>query len=119
MAITEVVVNYTARNYFNDYNETRSERMTWIEPQKVSKAIDKLVRRYRSNQECDCMFVKNNDGTGWRLVYDLDPELFEKGIAKKYLRLRHYTNMSADSWDTEDNVSVAYAKQSIIGEGQE
>ena len=45
MAITEVVVNYTSRNYFNDYDETRSERMTWVEPEKVSKAIDKLARR--------------------------------------------------------------------------
>lgn len=117
MAITEVVVNYTARNYFNDYDETRSERMTWIEPEKVSKAIDKLVRRYRNNKECDCMFVKNDDGTGWRLTYDFDPELFEKGVHEKFLRLRHYTNMGIDSWDSEEGVSVAYAKQAIIGEG--
>lgn len=118
MAITEVVVNYTARNYFNDYDETRSERMTWVEPEKVSKAIDKLVRRYRSKKECDVLLVTNSDGTGWRLMYDIDPELFEKGIEEKGLRLRHYTNMRYNSWDTDENVSVTYAKEAIIGEEQ-
>lgn len=119
MAITEVVVNYTARNYFNDYDEIRRDEMVCITAEKITKAIDKLHRRYRTKGECDVLFVTNSDGTGWRLVYDFDPELFDKGVAEKYLRLRHYTNMSADSWDTEDNVSVAYAKQAIIGEGQE
>lgn len=115
MAITDVLVNYTERNYFNDYDETRTDRITGVTLAKVSKAIDKLVRRYKSNGKTDCMFVTNDDGTGWRLVYDFDPELFDKGVYEKYLRLRHYTNMSADSWDTEDNVSVAYAKQAITG----
>ena len=115
MAITEVVVNYTARNYFNDYDETRSERMTWVEPEKVSKAIDKLVRRYRNSQECDCMFVKNDDGTGWRLMYGYDERRFDPKTSKRNLRLRHYTVYSADSWDTEQTVSVARAKECILG----
>lgn len=115
MAITEVVVNYTARNYFNDYDETRSDRMTWVELEKVSKAIDKLVRRYRSGQECDCMFVKNDDGTGWRLMYGYDERRFDPKNSKRTLRLRHYTVYSADSWDTEETVSVARAKECILG----
>ena len=115
MAITEVVVNYTARNYFNDYDETRSDRMTWVELEKVSMAIDKLVRRYRSNQECDCMFVKNDDDTGWRLMYGYDESHFDPKTSKRTLRLRHYTVYSADSWDTEEKVSLAKAKRLILG----
>jgi hypothetical protein len=115
MRITNVTVNHTERNYFNDYDEVRTDRITEVTLVKVLKTIDKLVRRYRSSGRTDCMFVTNDDGTGWRLVYDFDPELFDKGITKKYLRLRHYINMSADSWDTEENVSVAYAKQAISG----
>jgi hypothetical protein len=115
MEITEVVVNYTAWNYFDDYDEIRSERMAWVEPEKVSKAIDKLVRRYRNRRECDCMFVKNENGTGWRLMYDIDPELFESGIEEKGLRLRHYTNMRHSIWDTDETVSVAKAKERILG----
>ena len=115
MAITEVVVNYTSRNYFNDYDETRSERMTWVEPKKVSRAIDKLVRRYRNSKECDCMFVKNDDGTGWRLMYGYDERHFDPKTSKRMLRLRHYTYFSTDSWDTEETVSVARAKECILG----
>lgn len=114
MAITEVVVNYTERNYFNDYDETRSERMTWVEFEKVSKAIDKLVRRYRNSQECDCMFIKNDDDTGWRLMYGYDEMRFDPKTSKRTLRLRHYTVYSADSWDTEETVSVARAKECIL-----
>lgn len=118
MAITEVVVNYTARNYFNDYDEMRSERMTWVEPEKVSRAIDKLARRYRSNKESDCMFVKNDDDTGWRLMYGYDERHFDPKTSKRTLRLRHYTVYSADSWDTEKTVSVAKAKEYILGKEQ-
>ena len=119
MAITEVVVNYMARNYFNDYDETRSERMTWVEPEKVSRAIDKLVRRYRSNRECDCMFVKNDDDTGWRLMYGYDERHFDQKTSKKTLRLRHYTVYSVDGWDTEETVSVTMAKERILGGEQQ
>lgn len=117
MAITDVLVNHTERNYFDDYSEIRSDYMTGVTPEKVEKAINKLARRHRRGLY-DCMFVKNGDGTGWRLTYDFDPELFEKGVHEKFLRLRHYTNMGTDSWDYEESVSVAYAKKAIIGEGQ-
>lgn len=116
--IKQVTVNHTERNYFNDYNEIRTDRITGVTLAKVYKAIDKLVRRYKSNGRTDCMFVTNDDGSGWRLVYDFDPELFEKGVHEKFLRLRHYTNISVDSWDTEENVSVAYEKQAITGKEQ-
>lgn len=116
--IEQVIVNHVERNYFNDYGEMRSDQMVGIEPEKVAKAIDKLCRRYRNSDgyERDCMLVTNDDGSGWRLWYDYDPELFEKGVTLRALRLRHFTDMRHDSWDTEENVSIAYAKQAIIGE---
>lgn len=114
--ITRVVVNYIERNYFNDYDEIRSDEMVGIEREKVCKAIDKIHRRFKAKGECDCMLVINEDGTGWRLWYDTDPELVEKGIILRFLRLRHFVNMRTDSWDTEESVSLAYAKQTIIGE---
>jgi hypothetical protein len=116
MSISEVTVNHTERNYFNDYDEIRRDDMVCITAEKVAKAIDKLVRRYRSKKECDVLFVTNSDGTGWRLMYDIDPELFERGIEKKGLRLRHYTNMRYNGWDTDECVSVTYAKEAINGE---
>lgn len=116
MSISEVTVNHTERNYFNDYDEIRRDEMVCITAERVAKAIDKLVRRYRSKKECDVLFVTNSDGTGWRLMYDIDPELFERGIEEKGLRLRHYTSMRYNGWDTDENVSVTYAKEAIIGE---
>lgn len=116
--IEQVTVNHTERNYFDDYNETRTDTMTGVDDGKVLAAIDKLVRRYRSKGECDCIFVTNDDGSGWRLVYDFDPELFDRGVTKKFLRLRHYTNMRYDSWDTENSVTVPRAKRAIIGKEQ-
>jgi hypothetical protein len=115
MAITEVVVNYTSRNYFNDYDELRSDEMIGVDADKVSRAIDKLVRRYRNSQECDCMFVKNDDDTGWRLMYGYDERSFDPKTSKRTLRLRHYTVYSVDGWDTEETVSVARAKECILG----
>jgi hypothetical protein len=117
--ISKVIVNHDERNYFNDYEEVRSDEMMGVEPEKLVKAIDKLVRRYHSGNRIDCMFVKNDDGTGWRLMYDIDPELFERGVEEKVLRLRHYTSMAYNSWDTDVCVSVMYAKKTIIGEEQQ
>ena len=113
--ISRVIVNHTERNYFNDYDEIRSDEMVGVEPEKVAKAIDKIHRRFKAKGECDCMLVINGDGTGWRLWYDTDPELVEKGVIQRFLRLRHFVNMMADSWDTEESVSLAYAKKAIIG----
>lgn len=113
--ITKVRVNHIERNYFNDYDEVRSDEMIRPTAEKTAKAIEKLVRRYRSKGECDVLFVTNSDGTGWRLTYDFDPELFEKGIETKALRLRHYINMRYNSFEADENVSVAYAKKAIIG----
>jgi hypothetical protein len=115
MAITEVEVNHTERNYFNDYDEIRRDEMLHVTAEKVAKAIDKLVRRYRSKGEGDVLFATNSDGTGWRLMYDIDPELFERGIEEKGLRLRHYTSMMYNGWDTDETVSVAKAKERILG----
>lgn len=115
MAIRKVIVNYTERNYFNDYDEIRVDEMIGVDADKVSRAIDKLVRRYRSKQECDCMFVKNDDDTGWRLMYGYDERHFDPKTSRRTLRLRHYTVYSADSWNTEETVSVARAKECILG----
>lgn len=109
MAIAEVTVNHTERNYFGDYDETRRDDMVCITEEKIAKAIDKLHRRYRTKGECDVLFVTNSDGTGWRLMYD-----FIATDRPKELRLRHYTSMMYNSWDTERNVSVAYAKKAIL-----
>ena len=115
--ISEVIVNHEERNYFNDYSEIRSDHMCGVEDDKVIKAIDKLVRRYKDkyNPRRDCMFVINEDGSGWRLMFDHDRDLLEKGVEQRFLRLRHFTNVSISSWDTEETVSVAYAKQAILG----
>lgn len=108
--ITNVRVNHSERNYFNDYDEVRRDEMTYISAERIAKAIDKLVRRYRSKGECDALFVTNSDGTGWRLMYD-----FIAQDRPKELRLRHYTSMRYNGWDTDENVSVSYAKEAIIG----
>lgn len=111
--IERVIVNHTERNYFNDYDELRSDEMVGVDAEKVSKAIDKLHRHYRTKGECDVLLVTNSDGTGWRLMYD-----FIATDRPKELRLRHYTSMRYNSWDTDQSVSVAYAKDAIIGEEQ-
>jgi hypothetical protein len=113
--ISKVLVNHAERTYFNDYEDIRSDTMCGVTNEKVLKAMDKLVRRYRKHWLCDCMFVENDDGSGWRLMYGYDPELFDKGVQEKSLRLRHYTNYRTGSWDTEENVSLTYAKQAIVG----
>lgn len=117
--IATVTVNHEERNFFNDYGEIRSDMMVGVEPEKVARAIDKMVRRHRKDRLIlDCMLVQNHDNTGWRLMYGYDPELFEKGIEERFLRLRHYTDWYSQSWDTEESVSVAAAKKAILG-GQE
>lgn len=45
--ITNVIVNHTERNYFNDYDETRSDVMCGVDYDKLCRAIDKLHRRHR------------------------------------------------------------------------
>jgi hypothetical protein len=61
------------------------------------------------------MFVKNDDDTGWRLMYGYDERHFDPETSKKTLRLRHYTVYSVEGWDTEDTVTVAQAKRAILG----
>ena len=39
MAIIEVTVNHRERNWFGDYDEMRSDEMTFVTEEKVSKAI--------------------------------------------------------------------------------
>lgn len=108
--IERVIVNHTERNYFNDYDELRSDEMVGADADKVSKAIDKLHRRYRDKGKSDVLFVTYDDGTGYRLMYDFI------ALDRPYeLRLLHYTNVSTNSWDTEETVSVAHAKRAIVG----
>lgn len=120
--ITQVVVNHTERNYFNDYGEIRSDKMVGVTAPKVSSAIDKLARRFR-NGEVDVMLVTNDDNTGYMLRYEkVDMEQYvHPTLGTMYrggydaLRLRHYTYMPSGSWDTEETVSVAKAKRIILG----
>jgi len=112
--IKKVSVNHEERNYFNDYTELRTDQMVAITPEKVTSAVNKLVRRHKNGHD-DCLFVINDDDTGWRLGYDYDPELIRHGVFEKCLRLTHYTHVSTDSWDSEENVSVAYALNAILG----
>ena len=114
MRITEVTVNYSDRNYFNDYDEFRSDSILGIDETKIIRAIEKLHRRFVKSEKTDCMFITNEDGTGWRLMYDYDRENFDPKKSKKELRLRHYVKMSTDSWDTEEPVSLAKAKRLIL-----
>lgn len=112
--IANVFVNHTERNYFDDYSEIRNDVMVGVSKEKVIKAIDKLVRRYRKDGTCDCMFFESDDNTGFRLMYDYDySRNFED--ADKQLRLRHYTNWKSGSWDSEKVVTAAEAKRTIIG----
>lgn len=111
MAIRNVRVNHSESNYFNDGEEIRTDEMLFPSAEKVARAIDKLVRRYRSRKECDVLFVTNDDGTGWRLMYDT-----ASMSEPRKLRLRHFTSMRHNSWDTDENVSVTYAKEAIIGD---
>ena len=109
--ITSVHVNHMERNYFNDYTECRSDTMVWVDEEKLVKAIDKLHRRYREKGEHDVMFVEYEDGSGYRLLYDLI------ACDRPYeLRLRHYTNFGIDSYDAEETVSLAEAKRRILKE---
>ena len=111
--IEKVTVNHAEPNYFGDYEEIRSDEMTFVTPEKVESAINKLVRRHKNGHD-DCLFVINDDGTGWRLTYDYDPELTKRGVYTKHLRLLHYCHTSTNSSDSEDNVSVAYAIRAIL-----
>lgn len=114
--IQTVTVNHAERNYFNDYEDVRSDRMTGVSAEKVAKAIDKLARRFRSRQTCDCLFVDNDDRSGWRLMYDFDSKTFDPKSSVRELRLRHYVNTETSSWDTEEVVTVTKAKRMILGE---
>lgn len=121
--IEQVVVNYTERNYFNDYDEVRSDRMTSISPEKVRRAIDKLVRRFRGSGTSDVMFVKYSDNTGYRLMYQkVGIKSYEHPVlgtmykgGEDKLTLRHFTNYEYEGWDKEEAVTIADAKRLIIG----
>ena len=115
MKITSVHVNHEERNYFDDYSEIRSDDMIGVTDEKVSKAIDKLQRRYRRCGICDCMFVSYSDGTAYRLMYGYDESNFNPATSSKELRLRHYTNYQYGSCDVEKVVTPSEAKRMILG----
>ena len=105
MAITKVTVNHRERNWFGDYDEQRTDEMLFVSDEKVAKAIERLHRRYLGGKEWECLFVTNDDNTGWRLMHDNDGKMV----------LRHYTNMKYGGWDTDQIVGVAKAKNLILG----
>jgi len=107
MAIKKVTVNHTERNWFGDYDEQRSDEMLFVTEEKVAKAIERLHRRYLWGKEWDCLFVTNDDNTGWRLMHDVG----QNGS----MVLRHYTNMRYGGWDTDQIVGVTKAKRLILG----
>lgn len=111
--ITKVIVNHYERNYFNDYDELRHDEMAYITEGVIERAVDKLVRRYRTKGLTDCLFTENHDHTGWRLVYDYEQD--SDTTSKKRLLLRHYTNTVQNSWDIEKVVTPRQAKDKILG----
>lgn len=120
MRIKRVTVNHVERNYFDDYDELRSDTMAFVSGEKVARAIDKMVRRHARRGEGDCLFIENDDATAWRLCYDYDPELAKEGVYSKVLRMLHYTclhrGMGTASWDTEETTTATAAKRLIVGE---
>lgn len=125
--IAKVVVNHTERNYFDDYSEIRTDVMSGAEPEKVTKAIDKLVRRFKTHDESDVMFVMYDDDTAYRLAYQtVDMEEYEHPVlgtlcrgGRDALVLRHYTHYSTNSYDTDKEVTAAKAKRLILEGEQE
>lgn len=126
MAIRKVIVNYTERNYFNDYDEIRVDSMSGITNEKVTKAINRLVNRFKSRGAKDTMFVTYDDGTAYRLCYQtVDMEEYEHPVfgtmyrgGRDALMMRHYTHSATDSWDGEQEVSPAKARRMIL-EGEQ
>lgn len=107
----KVTVNHEERNYFNDYDEIRTDEMMFVTSEKVSRVIDKLVRRHKNNND-DVLFITYDDGTGYRLMYDRD------GEGGEHLVLRHYSNMKYNSWVSDSVVRPSRAKKLIL-EGME
>lgn len=126
MAITQVTVNHEERNYFNDYDEIRVDRMSNINNENVAKAVRKLVNRYKSHGAKDTMFVSYDDGTAYRLLFQIvGMEQYEHPVfgtmyrgGRDALTIRHYTNITTDSWDSEQEVSPAKARRMIL-EGEQ
>lgn len=120
--ITGVVVNHEERNYFNDYDEIRVDHMSRVSAEKVTKAISKLVGRFKSRGVKDCMFIHYDDGTAYRLGYQtVEMEQYEHPVFGTMYRgghdalvLRHYTHSATDSWDTEGEVTKAKAIRLIL-----
>jgi len=121
--ISRVVVNHEERNYFGDYNEIRTDRMSNITDEKIAKAINKLVNRFKTKRHRDTLFVCYDDDTAYRLCYTtVDMESYEHPTfgtmyrgGRDALMLRHYTHISVDSWDTDEEVTAAQAKRRILG----
>lgn len=126
MGITKVIVNHTERNYFNDYDEIRTDHMLNVSEEKVIKAINRLVNRFKSRGVRDSMFFCYDDDTAFRLGYQtVDMEQYEHPVFGTMWRgghyalvLRHFTHSSTDSWDNEEVVTVAQAKRRIL-EGEQ
>ena len=124
--ITKVVVNYIERNYFDDYDEVRTDRMSNISSERVARAINKLINRYKSHGAKDTMFISYEDGTVYRLCFQtVGMEQYEHPVfgtmyrgGRDALMLRHYTHSETDSWDSEKEVSPAKARRVIL-EGEQ
>lgn len=122
--IKRVTVNHEERNYFDDYDELRIDTMSCVTDEKVARAIDKLVRRFRAKGATDAMFVEYEDGSGYSLMFKVvGAESYEHPTFGAMYRggeyklvLRHYTYVHTDSWNTEEIVSASGAKKAIIRE---
>lgn len=106
MGVESVWVNHVDRNYFNDYDEICSDTMVGCDKDKLMYAIGRLHMRFIKSRKTDVLFIKYDDGTGYRLMYDRAPWHDEYE-----LRLRHFINMRYDSWDTDETVTVSEAKR--------
>lgn len=98
--IKALTVNHFERDYFGG-EELRHDKVYEPSPTIVCKTVDKLARRARESGKTDCMFTLGDDGTGYRLWVE-----GERGLV-----LRHYIDMSRDSWDGEWTVTAARAKR--------
>ena len=123
-SIERVSVTYEERNYFNDYDEFRSDRSTCPDSDTIKRAIDKMCRRFKAHGKTDCLWVVYNDNTAYRLIYDLvDYETYEHPVfgvmcngGRYALMLRHYNVLSTESSDKEFEVTPSKAKRLILGE---
>ena len=106
MELKSIVVMHYDRDYFGNEGCFRVDEMPYPSSDKISRAIDKMVRRHRKGIEGDALYVTYSDGTGYRLTYEPDGD-------DMVLKLRHYTSMERNRWGVDMKTSPSNAKRTI------